>query len=92
MTKTYFEDFTRLDDAQTPVTVEYSYEPGSPATWDDPGDGPQIVIVSATVIVGDLALEAELTEAEIEHCYNQISQKHEADCDFGDDSGWGDRE
>lgn len=67
--RTYFHTFTRDDDSE--VTLEYTYHPGEPASYDDPGYGPEIEIVSI--------LDDTLTEAEDERACSEISEQHEDD-------------
>lgn len=75
MPRTYFETFNRDDEAETEVTVEYTYYGGSPANYDHPGDPSEVEIVKALTDAG----EVQLTDAEDERFTNWILENHEDD-------------
>lgn len=79
MTRTYFQTFNRLDEAETDITVEYSFSPGSPATWDDPAEGAEVEIIKAWVGDDFDIGEVSLTFAETDKFKQWLSENHEDD-------------
>lgn len=71
---TYFMDLKRDDG--TPVEVEFQYKPGSPDSWMEPGDPPEVNIMSAW-LKDDNAVEVVWTDAEAERWEQEICASFE---------------
>lgn len=86
MTRTYFQKFNRLDEAETEITVEYSITSGSPATWDEPGEAGEVELVSAWIDDGtENGIPVTLTDAEDEKFCDWLAENHEYDDGPDDD-------
>lgn len=92
MARTYFMDWTRDDEAETGITVEYTISGGCPAHYGSltypghPAEAPEVelLIVRAWVIppkgVSDRdAPDITLTDAEYEKITDYIIENHEED-------------
>lgn len=80
MTRTYFQTFTRLDEDETDITVEYSASGGHPGSWDEPPEGPEIEIVSAWIDDGtEQCIDVTLTDAEVQKFTEWLQENHEDD-------------
>lgn len=95
MTKTtHFIDWTRDDEAETDVTIGYTFSPGRPAYTPrgeyapiDPPEGPEVEIVSVTMLADQttgLRQPVELTPAETEKATDWVIENHEDDGDDPD--------
>ena len=96
MTKAHFIDWTRDDEAETDITVEYTISGGCSAHYGDmnypghPAEAPEVEIVGAWVkpapgsfIVKGIG-EVTLTDAEAEKIRDYIIENHEDDGDDPD--------
>ncbi len=91
MTRTHFIDWTRDDEAETDVTVEYTFSSGRPAFTPrgeyapiDPPEGAEVEIVGATTFADPttgLRQPVTLTDAEAEKVRDYIIENHEEDGD-----------
>lgn len=86
--RTFTMDFTRLDEAETDVTVAYHFQPGRPAYTPrgeyapiDPPEGPEVEIVGAWLAAGGdriaTRIAVKLTDAEEERFCEVILEIHE---------------
>lgn len=88
MARTHFIDWTRDDEAETDVTVEYTISGGCPAHFGSltypghPAEAPEVEIVGATTLADPttgLRQPVTLTDAEIEKVCDYIIENHEDD-------------
>lgn len=88
MTRTHFLDWTRDDEAEMDITVEYTISGGCPAHMGSlnypghPAEAPEVEIVRAWVIPpkGESDKDAPditLTDAEVEKVCDYIIENHE---------------
>lgn len=91
MTRTHHIGWTRDDEAETDVTVEYTFSPGRPAFTPrgeyapiDPPEGAEVEIVGATTLADPttgLRQPVTLTDAETEKVRDYIIENHEDPAD-----------
>jgi len=94
MTRTHTVDWTRDDEDETEIVVEYTFSPGCKAHYGSmnyaghPAEGPEVEIVGAWLAAdgGKLAtrIAVTLTDAEREKVRDYILENHEDDDDPDD--------
>ena len=74
--RTYYVDLNRLDEDETPVTIEYRVTAdGCPCNgWDEPGWAPEIEIIGAWQTLGNK--DVILTDAEDDKFTDWIVSRH----------------
>lgn len=92
MARTHFMDWTRDDEAETDIVVEYTISPGRPAYTPrgehapiDPPEGAEVEVVAAYLappkgeLLAKNAPQITLTDAEVERLVDYILENHEDD-------------
>lgn len=79
-----------LEDIAFEIIVSYTARPGTPDTWEDPGDAPEFEIQSATFLSQYGWADFPLTSDDHMLILSEIADQHRFDLDERDPDEWRD--